>query len=371
MNVVIFSDDQAGAERLRSALAEHEIVCPIDRVFPLAAATSSSATYDAQFVVLLDDETSLTVLEELCARGAPPVIAVGTASDPRFIMRVVHAGPADYLDIDGDLTRELARALNKLKPAERIQTAPGKVVSVFSHSGGSGCSLLATNLAVALAEKNGKCLLCDFNVRRGDLATLLNLKPDHTVNDVTKSLAKLQRDIFKQALTPHASGVQLLAAPTSLSDVRPIPVEASAQIVGLGRRTFPHVIIDLEDFFHHEQFEVLRQSDSTLFVMRLDYTALRNARRTFEYLDHEGIESSKFKLVINQHGRPRELTAAQAEEVLGRSVDYFVPFDPKTTIEAMNRGVPIIQYAPRATMTRAIRKIADELNTPAAKPVTA
>jgi pilus assembly protein CpaE len=365
MNTVILSDDQSAAERLRSALAACDVTCPIDRVLPLTAATGSGLTHagelDVVFVMLSGDESSLTMLESLCGRGTVPIVAVGAARDPRFILRVVHAGPADYLDIDGDLDAELRRAISRLQPADRSPPVAGKLVSVLSHCGGSGCSLVAVNLAVTLAERHTECLLCDFNVRRGDLATFLNLKPTFTVNDVSVNRSRLQRDVFKQALTPHSSGVHLLAAPLAFADVRPIPADTMSEIVSLARRTFSYTVAELEDFFHPEQFEVLRQSDVVLFVMRLDYTALRNAVRTFEYLEREGIDVSVFRLVANQYGRPRELTPSQAREALGRPVDHLIPYDPKVAIEAMNRGCPIVQAAPRSTITRALRALADEV----------
>lgn len=366
MEVSILSDDQASAERLRSALSECDIVCPIDRVHPFASAESTVAmsltAYDIVFVVVLDEEHGLELLETLCSRGTTPVVAVGAARDPQFMLRVIQAGPSDYLDIDGHLADDLRRALNRVQKKKVDRSPTGQMVSVFSHCGGSGCSFLAANLAVALAEAHGESLLCDFNVRRGDLATLLNLKPQFSVNDITKNLSKLNRELFDQVLTPHQTGVHLLAAPASLSDVRPVPVEAVNQMLAISRERFPFAVADLEDFFHAEQFELLRQSQTLLFVMRLDYTSLRNARRTFEYLERDGIESNRLKLVANQYGRPRELSVTQAEDVLGRKPDFYIPFEPKSAITSINRGEPLLLTSPHSKISRTIRKIAQSLS---------
>jgi pilus assembly protein CpaE len=369
MEVGIFSDDQAAAERLRSVMAECDISCPIDRVWPTAAAESltspADSPLDALFVLLEENEQSLECLEKLCARRLGFTVAVGTARDPKFMMRVIHAGPGDYLDIEGDLAAEMRRALGRLRESSEPSRPRGRVYSVFSHCGGSGCSLLAVNLAVALAAESFGCLLCDFNVRRGDLAPLLNLKPQFCVNDLCKT-PQLKRDLFEQALTPHSSGVRLLAAPATLSDVRPIPVATVSQILSHAREVFPFTVADLEDFFHPEQSAVLRQSDCVLFVMRLDYTALRNARRTFEYLEREGIDGSRFRFVVNQYGRSKELSPSQAEEVLGRPLDYYLPFDQKVAVTSVNRGIPFIESVPRSRIARAVRSLATELLAPAA-----
>jgi pilus assembly protein CpaE len=366
MDVLIFSDDRSAADRLRESLAGCGIDCLEDAVRPVDSARSvldrGAGSTDVVFQVLSDDETSLTLLSELCSRPLLRVVAVGAARDPQFMMRVIHAGPADYLDIDGDLTEDLERALSRLRDTAPERVGGGRLISVFSHCGGSGCSLLAANLAVALADKHKECLLCDFNVRRGDLATMLDLKPRFSVNDVSRNHTKLQRDVFEQALTVHPSGVHLLAAPSSFSEVRPIPTEAVSQIIELAQATFPFAVADLEDFFHPEQFEILRQSSRILFVLRMDYTALRNARRTFEYLERAGVNGERISLVVNQFGRPRELTTAQAEEVLGHPLSYFIPYDPKVAIASVNRGEPVLRAAPRSRLSKSVRKIAKDVS---------
>lgn len=363
MRVSILSDDLTVAERLRAALSECDVVCPIDRVMSLDSVTTAvegaGGQPDLLFLVLPEGDRGLVLLEDLCKHADTRIVAVGTARDPQFMLRVVHAGPDDYLDVDGDLESDVGRAVGRLKQATPARSARGQLISVFSHCGGSGCSLVASNLAVALAENGEECVLCDFNLRRGDLATLLNLKPQFSVNDVSRNLSKLDRGIFEQALSRHESGVQLLAAPPSFSDVQPMTSEGATRMVDLARSYFPYVIADLEDFFHQEQSEVLRLSDTTLFVLRLDYTALRNARRTFEYLEQNGLDPQRILVVINQHGRPRELTVDQAEDVLGRTLKHFLPYDPKVAIPSVNRGVPVITSAPKSRLARALRKIAE------------
>ena len=366
MDVLIFSDDRSASDRLRASLADCGVACPDDVVRPVDSARSildrGVGATDVVFHVLSEDDASINLLGEMCSRPLLRVVAVGAAQDPQFMMRVIHAGPADYLDVDGELTKDLERALSRLRETTPDRSGGGKLISVFSHCGGSGCSLLAANLAVALADKHKECLLCDFNVRRGDLATMLDLKPRHSVNDVSRNHASLQKDVFEQALTVHPSGVHLLAAPSSFSEVRPIPTDAMSQIIDLAQSTFPFAVADLEDFFHPEQFEILLQSHRILFVLRMDYTALRNARRTFEYLERAGVNGERISLVVNQYGRPRELTTAQAEEVLGRQLSYFVPYEPKLAIASVNRGEPVMKAAPRSRLARAVRKIAKDVS---------
>src|SRR5690606_38635171 len=110
------------------------------------------------------------------------------------------------------------------------------------------------------------------------------------------------------------------AAPTSLADVQPMSSEVAEQIVRLLKGSFPYIVVDLEDFFHAEQIQLLRASSTVCFVLRLDFTALRNTRRTLEYLDREGIDLNRVQIVVNQYGRPKEIAVSQAEKVLDRKL---------------------------------------------------
>lgn len=364
MQTLIASDDPSTAERVRSALAEQGVACPPSRIVSLDAAreavSSGACVPELTFVVIAGDvDRSIAVLEDVRRVSRSRVVVVGSARDPHVILRAVHSGPDDYLDIEGDFSTQLQRTLDRVRAAGGPDSSTGRLVTFVSHSGGSGCSFLAANTAVALAQMEERCVLCDFNLRRGDLATLFNLKPRFSINDLSRNATKLDQPMFEQALIAHESGVQVLAAPPSLTDVHPITLEAADQIVRTARQAFTWVIADLEDFFHSEQFLLLRSSHLILFVLRLDYTALRNARRTFEYLEREGLDLGRVRTVVNQHGRSREITVGQAENVLERKLSLFVPFDQKSAVASLNRGVPVMWDAPKSRIGRAVRKLAE------------
>ncbi len=364
MKTLIASDDQASADKLRGALRQRGVDCPPEQVLSLDASSALIAgrTYDPDLalIVLSDDiERGLGLVAELRSCSRARVVVVGSARDPQVILKAVHAGPDDYLDIDGDYDAELRRALGRPKTAVARAGDEGRLITVVSHSGGSGCSFLAANLAVALAGEHGRAALCDFNVRRGDLAALFSVNPRHSIADLTRNLTSLDQTMFEQALQAHASGVHVLAAPASLADVQTITSEAADQIVRLARASFPYVVADLEDFFHAEQFHLIKSSHHVLFVLRLDILGLRNARRTLDYLERERLDMQRVTIVVNKFGRSRELPVRDAETVLGRKLSMFVPFDPKAAVSSVNRGVPVMCAAPRSKIARAVRKIAE------------
>ncbi|MFO1092914.1 MAG: hypothetical protein U0992_06305 [Planctomycetaceae bacterium] len=364
MQALIASDDASTAERLRTALAAHRIDCPLSRVVSLDAAPAVAATGGIDLVLLVvsvDIDRAVQILQELRKRTKASLIVIGAARDPNVILKIVHTGPDDYLDIEDDLGVQLQRTLDRRRTSQPAGKDEGKLVTFVSHSGGSGCSFLATNLAVTLARLHGKCALCDFNLRRGDLSALLNLKPRYSISDLSRNVARLDQGMLEQSLLQHDSGVQLLAAPASLADVHPITSDVATQLLRLLRASFPFVVGDLEDFFHAEQIQLLRASSAVCFVLRLDFTALRNARRTLDYLEREGLDLSRVHIVVNQYGRHKELTVGQAQKVLSRKVSLFVPYDQKTVVSSLNRGVPVAWETPKSKIAQAIERIAEKI----------
>lgn len=370
MRALIASDNQPVATRLRQGLLTRGVDCPLASVVSVERAqeiiTASPTSHQLVFVVLSPDaDSAIRMLEQLRFRTNARLCAVGAARDPQEILRVVHTGPTDYLDENEDLGKQVEGLLGRLQVQERSERERGVVLSVVSPCGGTGCTTLAANLAVALADQKKRCVLCDFDLRTGDIVSMFNLKPTHSIIDLCTNMRTLDDEMFDRALLKHESGVHVLAAPQRYSEVQQVTPEHAQEIIRIASRTYPYTVIDLEDFFHREQFQVLLDSDRVLVVFRVEFAALRNIRRTLEYLMDNGVASDRIDLVLNQHGRPGELSLQQAEKALGLKVSFVVPDDPKVVITAADRGVPVLLDQRRSRFARAVRRAAEGIQAPA------
>jgi pilus assembly protein CpaE len=208
--------------------------------------------------------------------------------------------------------------------------------------------------ARVLAGEHRRCCLFDLKPGRGDLAALLDLKPAFHLADLCLNVTRLDRAMFEKLLTPHDSGVHLLASPQVFGEMRQVTTQGVAQALAMARRVFGHVVADLEDCFHEEQLLTLRQATVVLLVSRLDFTSLRNVRRILDHLDGAGVGRDRVRLVVNRHGQANELPSQDAEEALGGKLAYFVPDDPKTINGANNTGIPAVLKSPSAKVCQSI-----------------
>jgi pilus assembly protein CpaE len=304
-------------------------------------------------------DQALKLIRELRSRVPGPVLAVGQASEPKLILRALHEGADHYLD-ETDLDTQLEAVWQRL-PLREERKVGGRLITVLGASGGCGTSTLAVNLATALARMEGRCALLDLKPGVGDLAALLDLRPAHSLADLCINAGRMDHAMCEAAMVSHHSGVHLLAPPQLYENIRLVTPKGVHKTLGLVREAFAYTIADLEDCFHEEQIITLRQAEVILLVLRLDFTALRNARRILEYLKQTNLGADRVRLVINRYGQAKELPVSEAEEALGYKVAYFVPDDPKSINGANNTGEPVVLKAPSSKVAQSIVQIASAL----------
>jgi pilus assembly protein CpaE len=252
----------------------------------------------------------------------------------------------------------LEASLSRLRAKEGKDRLDGRLLGVLSASGGCGASTIAVNIAASLAQSAGQCCLLDLNLGRGDLAALLDLRPQYTLADACGKESRLDQGMLLKMLTRHSCGIALLASPPDYRDTRAGLSRAIAQTLALAKKSFPEVIVDLEDCFHEEQFSVLRQANGILLVCRLTFTSVRNARRTLEYLTKAGVDRSRVRVVVNCQGVANELPVEEAESALGEKLTNFIPYDAKTINAADNTGIPSVLRDPAAKVSQYMAQLA-------------
>jgi pilus assembly protein CpaE len=368
MRILIASDNERVTADIRTSLSRHGFECPAGHTVTLedVAHRASRLVPDLLLLALSgNSQVGLEAVREI--RGNMPgayLLAVGPAVDAQLILKTLQEGADEFLD-EEQLEAELAGSLVRFKSKGALRQIPeqtGRVISVLAPSGGSGASTVAVNVSIALAEKHRGCALIDLKLAAGDLASMLNLKPAYTLADLCDHLERLDQSMFDQFFVRHKAGVSLLAAPHEFSDISRVTSKGIRRTFSLARVRFPYIVADLQNVIDSEQVEALWQSDVILFVLRLDYTAVRNARRALDNLEHLGIGLERVQIAVNGYWQRKQLTVGQAEQALGMKVSHFVPYDPAAVNQAINQGVPVVLHRPSAKISHNLRNLSASLN---------
>jgi pilus assembly protein CpaE len=364
MAILIASDCQTKATRLRHHLTQNGHDCPFNNVVTIEAARHA-ATGQPQpelivFVLSQDDDRALAALRQLRDAVETPILAVGPR-DPNLILGTLHAGANDYLDESSDFQNDLTSALSRLLESASKRSAAGRLITVIAANGGCGRTFFAANLAVHLAQAQGRCGLFDLDVAGADVATYLNLKPPHSIADLCHNIDKLDQKMFEQSMVEHPSGVSVLAAPEEWEEGRFISAEGLQKVLRFGKAFFPSVVVDLNTPWLSGNGPVLPQSTTVFLLLRLDFPGIRNAHRVLTAMDRAGVDPGKLQLVAARCGRPKEISGSQVESVLGMKIRHYLPEDSHTVNSCINCGVSVMLESPSSAIGKAIALVAATL----------
>jgi pilus assembly protein CpaE len=269
---------------------------------------------------------------------------------------------------------DLIGALDRISAA-KFGTGDGRgrtchVIAVCGATGGVGATSLAVNLGCILArEERNSAVLVDLDMALGDADVCLDSIPDYTLVDVAQNISRLDFTLLKRSLTKHASGLYLLPRPVQLQDCTHVSPDDLTRVLGLLKASFTHMIIDLSKSFTPLDLVALKSAKDVLLVTQLDLPCLRNVvRLMLSFAEDEGLKD-KVKIVVNRVGLDSgAISLKKAQETMGREIFWQLPNDYKTMVEVRNNGVPLIDQAPRASITQALCALAENLTGEKQKP---
>jgi pilus assembly protein CpaE len=118
------------------------------------------------------------------------------------------------------------------------------------------------------------------------------------------------------------------------------------------------VIVDTPPGFTPEVIASIDMASDLLVVGMLDALSLKDTRLGLETLALMGCDPAQIRLVLNRSDSSVGITRNEAEAILGRKPDAFVPSDreiPRATTD----GQPIVLANERSEAARSFRGLAD------------
>jgi pilus assembly protein CpaE len=234
-------------------------------------------------------------------------------------------------------------------------------VLVFSGKGGIGKSVLATNLATALAVDGARVAMVDLNLQYGDLGVLLHLESHPTSIDAVTALGEqITQETLDSVMATSEMGVRVLLAPSSpeLGDL--VTAENLETILTLLSLEHDFVVVDTPAHLEERIVSVMQVADHILLVSSFDITSVKDAKTTLRLLQSLGIERERVALVLNQT-RPRiSFPAEDVEKSLRFPLLSSLPYEPGMD-ESVDNGRPLVLTEPRSGYSRQLRLIVDHV----------
>jgi pilus assembly protein CpaE len=295
-------------------------------------------------------------------RPSRPVVVFGYGSPNGFVSRVFQAGADDVVVLPQDpeavrfaLEKAIARKTGGASAAQGSDQ--GVLVCVLGPKGGTGKTLTATSMAVAMAEQGKRVALVDLDLQFGDVGLCLGLKPDRTIYDLVRAGGSLDEGKLSDFLITHHSGVEVLIAPSRPDHAAAISIEFLRDVYGVLRRMVDYVIVDTPPGFTPEVIATIDMATSICMVGMLDALSLKNTKLGLETLDLMGVSRERVKLVLNRARTRVGISDADVVAIVGQTPDVLIPSD-RDIPRAVNEGTSIIEAKPQSEAAGALRHLA-------------
>jgi pilus assembly protein CpaE len=236
-----------------------------------------------------------------------------------------------------------------------------KLVVVMGSKGGVGTTTITVNLGAQIAQLSKKrVLLLDFGRPVGHASLMLDLQPRFSVVDAVENLQRLDAHFLAGLLTRHDSGLEVLAG-TSNAEVWPkLSSRALSRILNVAQGSVDFVLMDLGSVYPWEWNLALKSARMVMVVTESNVPGLWTLEKRLSALSSTGIDSQRFRVIVNRWHKTDEETLKSVEKRIKCSVYARLPNDFRQVSESVNRGTPLSRNH-NDPLTTKYRQIAAEI----------
>lgn len=375
ITIIIASNQMTERERLSKQLAGYHDLQVVGEAQNDQECLDLALRQRPQVILIQEDlptQGGLSVAQTLAERSGDMgvILMLTNPAGEEMWHNMLRAGVRDFItrNTPNDLVVEEIRRLAASRKAPSTLTAAeeqiskNRVIAVAAPRGGTGKTVIATNLAVALAKKQNKVAMLDLNLVGGDVAVLLDLVPKRTVADLMTSYAGIDEDVMESLMIKHRSGLYVL----------PAPLDGNFDSSGMSRSVVQHIlqfmrgrcaftIADCGNPSLEGTLAAMDSSDIILVVVGHDLPRLKDAKHYLRNLINANYAKERIRVVVNRSGISKAINSKEAESILEFPVAVHLSNDDEMVGESVNMGQPFVISAPHKPLSREVIKFADEL----------
>jgi pilus assembly protein CpaE len=287
-----------------------------------------------------------------------------------LLRKGMRAGVSDVIEVPLDEDKieaaieQFAHDALKRKPGTpEVGAKPpsdhGKIVTVMSAKGGSGKTVLATNVALLLNRiADTKVVLVDADLQFGDVCLVLQLEPRFTMVNAAHELHHLDGELLDSLLTEHPSGLKVLAAPLEPAFADDITTAGLMKMLDVLRENYDYVVVDTASMLDELILSLIERSDEILMLVDMDLPSVKNAKLALETLRLLKFSTSNVRMVMNRSNSKAKLDNKEIEGALKMPISASIPSDAMVAA-SVNEGRPVVENDPKSKVAKGFEAAAE------------
>jgi len=285
-----------------------------------------------------------------------------------LLRSAMRAGVSDVLETPLDepmieaaieqFSHDVLKRKSTAKEMEPTERESGQIITVTSAKGGSGKTVMATNVALLLNRlPDKKVVLVDADLQFGDVCLLLQVEPRFTMVNAAHELHHLDPEMLDSLLTEHPTGLKVLAAPLEPAFADDITTAGLMQMLDVLQETYDFVVVDTASMLDELILSLIEKADDVLMIVDMDLPSLKNAKLALETLRLLKFSTSNVKLVMNRSNAKNKLNNKEIEAALKMEISASVPSDASVP-NSVNEGRPVVETDPKGKVAKGFESVA-------------
>ncbi len=223
-----------------------------------------------------------------------------------------------------------------------------RIINILGNSG-SGKSVLALNLGIALSSLGKDTLLVDANIHSPDISLYSDLSPATYLNEFFRGERKIE-----DTITYHPSGLKVIPSIHDELDISIASGHLNEAILSLVGKSEIVLVDNLSS--HPSHYTHIKDSDEALFVTNDDFPSISKSRDFIEKIEKKGITITG--IILN---RRRSITPKKhIESILQKKVLAEIPHD-EGLIDSVNNKKPYYLSNSKSKISRELNGVASIL----------
>lgn len=365
-NLIAFVVDPISKQAVENVIKEANLAyCDVKQgsVSDIVEFMKTNRTPKVLLIDISNSDLPISDIMKIKEFTAPTVniIVVGARNDVGLFRDLLNIGVSEYIVKPLNnvvLRRALEDAINNKKT---VIEKKGKLINVISSVGGAGATTIATNIAWILANRNFKrTLLMDMDFLFGTSNLLLDLKAENAYLDILESPDKIDDYFIDTILKKHGNRLFYLGGLCDL--VRGVVVDLGAftTLMKTVKKQFNYVIVDSQREVSGVTKAGISSADAYGIVVEMTLASAQNTARLIEFLNTDQA-GKKIMIIANKVGMSSNgsLSRTSFEKIIGRKINYSIPFDGISTLACANIGQPLA--ASDGPVVEILETIVDEI----------